>query len=53
MSAMSGKRLRDVERDHILRVLKEVDGLRGKAAEILGIDPKTLYRKLTRYGIRL
>ena len=51
MSAMSGRRLRDIEKDHILRVLKEVDGLRGKAAEILGIDPKTLYRKLSRYGI--
>ena len=48
----SGKRLRDVERDHIMRVLKEVDGLRGKAAEILGIDPKTLYRKLSKFGMR-
>ncbi len=45
----SGGRLDDVERHHILRVLREVDGHRGKAAEILGIDPKTLYRKLARY----
>jgi two-component system response regulator AtoC len=51
-SATSGKRLREIEKDHILRVLKEVDGLRGKAAEILGIDPKTLYRKLSRYGLK-
>lgn len=40
------QRLADVERDHILRVLRESGGQRGKAAEILGIDPKTLYRKL-------
>jgi DNA-binding NtrC family response regulator len=48
---VSGKRLEDVERDHILRVLKEVGGQKGKAAEILGVDPKTLYRKLLGYGI--
>ncbi|MBI1811935.1 MAG: sigma-54-dependent Fis family transcriptional regulator, partial [Nitrospirae bacterium] len=48
----SGKKLEDVEREHILRVLKEVGGQRGKAAEILGIDTKTLYRKLLSYGIR-
>ncbi len=46
-----GKRLEDVEKDHILRVLKESGGHRGKAADMLGIDPKTLYRKLLAYGI--
>jgi len=46
-----GKRLEDVERDHILKVLKEVGGHRGKASEILGVDPKTLYRKLLSYGV--
>jgi DNA-binding NtrC family response regulator len=50
-SAAPARRLRDIERAHILKVLKEVDGLRGKAAQILGIDPKTLYRKLSQYGI--
>jgi DNA-binding NtrC family response regulator len=45
------KRLEDVEREHILKVLREVDGKRGKAAEILDVDPKTLYRKLSHYGI--
>lgn len=44
-------KLADVERDHILKVLKESEGHRGKAAEVLGIDPKTLYRKLRDYGI--
>jgi DNA-binding NtrC family response regulator len=47
-----GRRLEDVEREHILRILKEVGGERGKTAEILGIDPKTLYRKLTGYGVK-
>jgi DNA-binding NtrC family response regulator len=43
--------LEDVEREHILRVFKATGGQRGKAAEALGIDPKTLYRKLDSYGI--
>ncbi len=46
----AGRRLEDVEREHILKVLKEAGGQRGKAAEILGVDPKTLYRKLLGYG---
>lgn len=48
----SGKRLADLEREHILAVLKEVGGQRKKAADILGIDPKTLYRKLIEYGVK-
>ncbi len=51
-AGVTGQRLEDVERSHILKVLKEVQGQRGKAAEILGIDPKTLYRKLVSYGIK-
>jgi two-component system NtrC family response regulator len=38
--------LEDLQRQHILRVLKFVGGSRGQAAEILGIGRKTLYRKL-------
>jgi len=38
--------LRDVERQHILAVLQFVGGSRTRAAEILGIGRKTLYRKL-------
>ena len=41
--------LAQVEREHILKVLKESGGQRGKAAEVLGIDPKTLYRKLAEF----
>jgi DNA-binding NtrC family response regulator len=44
-------RLVDIEKEHILKVLKEVEGHKSKAAELLGIDPKTLYRKLMSYGI--
>ncbi|HEV8662832.1 MAG TPA: sigma-54 dependent transcriptional regulator [Candidatus Methylomirabilis sp.] len=43
--------LEDIEREHIVRVLTEVKGHRGRAAEILGIDPKTLYRKIRAYRI--
>jgi two-component system response regulator AtoC len=50
-TAQAGTRLEDVERNHILKVLREVGGQRGKAARILGIDPKTLYRKLAGYGL--
>jgi DNA-binding NtrC family response regulator len=40
-----------MERQHIVATLRQVGGHRGKAAALLGIDPKTLYRKLLSYGI--
>jgi two-component system, NtrC family, response regulator PilR len=43
-------RLADRERQHILTVLKKSGGDKIKAAEILGIHPKTLARKLSGYG---
>ena len=48
----ASRRLEDVEKEYILRILNEAGGHKGKAAEILGIDPKTLYRKLISYGIK-
>ncbi len=48
----NSRRLVDVEKEHILSVLREAGGHRGKAAEVLGIDPKTLYRKLQEYGVK-
>ena len=43
--------LEDVERQHIISTLRSVAGHRAKAATVLGIDPKTLYRKIQAYGI--
>ena len=43
--------IEDLEKQHILYVLKTVQGNRQRAAEVLGIDRKTLYRKLLRYGM--
>lgn len=44
--------LDEIERRHILHVLNAVGDNRGRAASILGIDPKTLYRKLRAWGKR-
>ena len=38
-----------LERTYIFRVLKLVDGNKSRAAELLGLDRRTLYRKLDRY----
>lgn len=43
--------LEAVERAYILWVLQSEGGNKSRAAEILGIDPSTLYRKLSRYGV--
>jgi len=40
-----------VERAYILWVLQAEGGNKARAAERLGIDPSTLYRKLSRYGM--
>jgi len=47
----SSVRLEDREREHILRILKQAGGDRNKAAEVLGVHPRTLMRKLTGYGM--
>jgi two-component system response regulator AtoC len=41
----------EVERRYILRVLDAVGGNKTLAAQVLGFDRKTLYRKLERYGV--
>ena len=43
--------LDDVERAHILHVLQAVGGNKTLAAKILGLERKTLYRKLERYEV--
>lgn len=44
--------LEEIERQHILRVLEEAGGNRERAAAILGISARTLYRKLREYESR-
>ncbi len=43
--------LEAVERAYILWVLQSESGNKTRAADVLGIDPSTLYRKLARYGV--
>ena len=50
-AASSSGSLETMERQHIVAVLRQVNGHRGKAAALLAIDPKTLYRKINAYGI--
>jgi len=45
------KSLADVEREHIARTLKRFGGHKGKTAELLGIDRKTLRAKMRKYGL--
>ncbi|MEX0891767.1 MAG: helix-turn-helix domain-containing protein [Gemmatimonadota bacterium] len=48
-----GMTLKDLEREAILAALKEVGGNRRKAAEMLDMGERTLYRKIKEYGIPL
>jgi transcriptional regulator of acetoin/glycerol metabolism len=45
--------LEDLERRYLLHVLDATNGNRTRAAEILGIDRRTLYRMAERFGIEL
>ena len=45
--------LDQMEKDHIIKVLRETGGNKKKAAEILGIERRTLYNKAKRLGIDL
>ncbi len=47
-----GKSLEEIEKEYIRVILKKTGGHKSKAASILGIDRRTLYRKLKNYGIR-
>jgi len=44
--------LEDLEKVHIAKVLKQVSGNRRKAAKILGIGERTLYRKIDKYNLK-
>ncbi len=43
--------LEEMEKNYILRVLKEAGGNQSRASQLLGIDRKTLYLKLKKYEI--
>jgi DNA-binding NtrC family response regulator len=44
--------LGELERQHIAEVLERTGWHQGRAADLLGISPKTLYRKIREYGFK-
>jgi transcriptional regulator with PAS, ATPase and Fis domain len=50
-SLNKARTIREVERRYILRVLEENGGNHVLAAKVLGIDCRTLYRKLEKYKL--
>ena len=42
----------EIERRYIIRVIKLLNGNKARAAQLLGLDRRTLYRKLERYEAR-
>jgi DNA-binding NtrC family response regulator len=45
-------KMEDAEKELVLRAINEAGGNRKKAARILGIGERTLYRKLDKYGLK-
>jgi DNA-binding NtrC family response regulator len=43
--------LEEMEKEHIQKVLHEAEGNQSRTSQLLGIDRKTLYLKLKKYGI--
>ena len=50
---VSSTSLRDVERQQIITALEKTGWHRGKTAELLGISPSTLYRRLREYDLEV
>ena len=50
--AANGK-LRDMEKEMIMKTLKEVNGNKAKAAKLLGVSVRTVRNKLSEYGQKL
>ena len=50
-SPLKSKTLEDIEKEYIINVLAETQGNQTRASEILGINRKTLYKKIHRYKI--
>jgi DNA-binding NtrC family response regulator len=51
MNSAAPTSLREVERQQILAALEQTSWHRGKTAELLGISPSTLYRRLRDYNL--
>jgi len=52
LSRLIGRTLAEIEREAIRATLEMVNGHRAKAAKILGIGERTLYRKIKQYGLK-
>ena len=52
LDSLGGQPLEEVEKYHIARTLDLVRGNREKAAQLLGIGERTLYRKIEKYNLR-
>ncbi len=52
-SGTMGKSLKDMEKSHILNVLREAEGNYSKSAKILGITRMTLYNKVKEYDLNV
>ena len=50
-AGVAGRSLDEVERALIRSNLELMDGNRKKAAEVMGIGERTLYRKIKEYGL--
>jgi DNA-binding NtrC family response regulator len=51
--AVDGDHLADIQRAHILEVLRRERGNKARAARALGVNRRSLYRLLDKYGIRV
>jgi DNA-binding NtrC family response regulator len=43
--------VKELEREHLRRVLKKTHGNKTMAAQILGLDRRTVYRKVAELGL--
>jgi two-component system response regulator HydG len=50
-SSVSGVNLEEAKKENIKRALARTEGNREKAAKLLGIGERTLYRQIKRYGL--
>ncbi len=50
-SASPGMTLEELERQHVVRVLRETGGNKSEAAKVLGIGRRKLYHLIKRYGL--